>query len=149
MTLPIDSAISNAPVLRTISRVAAIWHLSDADLAGLIDMPPADLRVAMTAAQDGETVALSCVALERLGHLLGIYRALRDLFPIEAQRLAWIREPNAATPFDGTSPLALLSRDAEGLLIVRGFLNGWLAGDLPGATGVGCDLVVNVTIHEK
>jgi len=58
--------------------------------------------------------------IEQISYTLGIYKALRLLFPTEEQSLAWPSKPNRA--FDGESAIDLMlsGRIAE----VRRYLDG-------------------------
>lgn len=55
-------------------------------------------------------VVLSHDLLERISYILGIYKALRILFPTEERACEWIRKPNSAAPFNGHSALDWMLR---------------------------------------
>lgn len=60
--------------------------------------------------------------LERVSHLLGIYRAATALFKHrEANLLRWLRAANTAAPFSGSSPLQAIL-DGRNLNEIRGYL---------------------------
>jgi len=64
--------------------------------------------------------------LERLSLLLGIYKALRLLFPDDATGIRWIKSPNRERDFGGQSPLERMRRGSiEDLYAVRRYLDGW------------------------
>lgn len=58
--------------------------------------------------------------LERISYVLGIYKALRRIFPTEEQANAWPAKPNRA--FEGRSALDLMLKGD--LAIVRRYLDG-------------------------
>ena len=47
--------------------------------------------------------------LERLSYLLGIYKALQILLPDPHAADEWVRKPNTAPPFGGSSALERMS----------------------------------------
>lgn len=66
--------------------------------------------------------------LERVSHLLGIYRAATALFRHrEANLLRWLRAANTAPPFSGSSPLQVIL-DGRNLNEIRGYLECQLVG---------------------
>lgn len=66
--------------------------------------------------------------LERLSYLLGIWKALRILFPDDSRAIGWLRRPNTAPGFGGKSALArLLAGQVADLYFVRSHLDGWRA----------------------
>lgn len=74
----------------------------------------------------GELRAVSQETITRLSYLLGIWKALKTLFPDEAAADTWIHRPNAASQFGGQTPLAVMAQGPiENLARVRRFLDGW------------------------
>ena len=58
--------------------------------------------------------------LERVSHVLAIYRAIHTLLPSNERADSWIRSSNAALPFSGRAPIDL---NVEGQLVaVRAYL---------------------------
>ena len=74
---------------------------------------------------EGQHAAL----LQRLGNLLGIWKALAILFPQNEVADQWLHRPNDNFPFMGEPPLALMQFSLEGLAQVRRHLDarrgGW------------------------
>ena len=70
----------------------------------------------------GEPLADSADLLARAGHLLGIHKALRILFPHDRDlAYRWVSTPNRSF---GTSPLEVMKRHGyEGILAVRRYLD--------------------------
>ncbi|MEB0033165.1 DUF2384 domain-containing protein [Undibacterium sp. RTI2.1] len=74
-----------------------------------------------------ETAHLDHDTLERISYLLGIYKALQILFPIDIYADAWIRKPNDAPLFLGKSALDfMLSGNVSDLFLVRQYLDSEL-----------------------
>lgn len=97
------------------------WSLSSAEQAALLGLAP-DNRATIARYRRGEPLGESRDLLERAGHLLGIHKSLRILFPHDRDlAYAWIKTPNQRL---GTSPLQLMiTRGFEGLLAIRRYLD--------------------------
>lgn len=64
--------------------------------------------------------------LERISYVLGIWKALRFLFPDNAGYKRWPQIPNKAELFNGDRPIVIMSQgDKATLGRVRGWLDGW------------------------
>ena len=73
--------------------------------------------------------SLSRDTLERLSNLLGIYKSLQILLPDPAAADAWVRQPNTAPPFGGSSALArMLAGNVSDLNQVRRYLDSVRGG---------------------
>lgn len=69
-------------------------------------------------------IVLSYDLLERISYVLGIYKALRILFPTDERAREWIRRPNTASPFNGNSALQwMLQGRVTDLADVRRYLD--------------------------
>ncbi len=100
-------------------RLFSLWNLSPADQVALLGV--ARLDGWMSGMTESESVQPEF--FERLGHIFGIHKSLRLLFP-QNRELAyrWISTPNKA--FGGLSPLDFIKgRGVGGLVIVRCYLN--------------------------
>jgi transcriptional regulator with XRE-family HTH domain len=97
------------------------WQLSPADQATLLGLS-AQSRSTVARYRRGEPLADNADLLARAGHLLGIHKALRILFP-EDRDLAyrWVTAPNRR--FGERAPLELMKQGFEGLLAVRRYLD--------------------------
>ncbi len=60
--------------------------------------------------------------LERLSHVLGIFRALRTLFSVDDAANAWVKKPNTAPLFMGRSAIDLMRHGIAELKTVRVYL---------------------------
>lgn len=73
-------------------------------------------------------VKLSNDMLERISYILGIYKALRILFPTLKQSSEWVNKDNTALPFQGKSALTyMLAGRVTDLADVRRYLD-WIRG---------------------
>jgi len=98
------------------------WNLSTEDQAALLGIAPSN-RAALTRYRKGEPIGTSRDQFERVGHLLGIHKNLRLLFP-QNRELAyrWISVRNKA--FDNLSPVEVIKEwGFAGLLMVRAYLD--------------------------
>lgn len=48
--------------------------------------------------------------LERISYIMGIYKALQILYPSRELAARWIKAPNSALPFNGSSALDFMTR---------------------------------------
>jgi len=98
------------------------WALPLNDQAALLGLS-AQSRSTIARYRKGEPLADSADLLARAGHLLGIHKALRILFPHDRDlAYRWITTPNRR--FAGASPLEIMKRQGfEGILAVRRYLD--------------------------
>lgn len=67
--------------------------------------------------------------LERISYILGIYKALQILLPDDNAADSWIKRPNLASPFGGSSALdRMLSGHVADLFVVRQYLDAQRGG---------------------
>lgn len=97
------------------------WQLPPNDQAALLGLS-AQSRSTVARYRRGEPLADSADLLARAGHLLGIHKALRILFPHDLDlAYRWISAPNRRF---GTTPLEVMKRHGyEGILAVRRYLD--------------------------
>lgn len=97
------------------------WRLSAPDQALLLGLSP-DSRATLARYRKGEPLADSADLLARAGHLLGIHKALRIIFPHDLElAYRWISTPNRR--FGDRMPLEVMKQGYEGILAVRRFLD--------------------------
>ena len=97
------------------------WKLSTEDQAALLGIAAGN-RAALTRYRKGEPIGSSRDQYERVGHLPGIHKNLRLLFP-QNRDLAyrWMTTRNKA--FDNRTPVEVVKEwGFAGLLMVRGYL---------------------------
>ena len=97
------------------------WRLSPPDQALLLGLSP-DSRATLARYRKGEPLADSADLLARVGHLLGIHKALRIVFPHDLDlAYRWVSTPNRR--FGDRMPLEIMKQGYEGILAVRRFLD--------------------------
>jgi transcriptional regulator with XRE-family HTH domain len=98
------------------------WELAPPEQAVLLGLSPGS-RSTLSRYRRGEPLADSADLLARAGHLLGIHKSLRIIFPHDRDlAYRWITAPNRR--FDGAAPLAVIRRFGyEGILAVRRYLD--------------------------
>lgn len=98
------------------------WKLSTEDQAALLGIASSN-RAALSNYRSGKPIGTSRDQFERVGHLLGIHKSLRLLFP-QNRDLAyrWMTTRNLA--FDNLTPVDVVKEwGFTGLLMVRGYLD--------------------------
>lgn len=98
------------------------WGLPPADEATLLGLSPQS-RSTVARYRRGEPLADNADLLSRAGHLLGIHKALRILFPHDLDlAYRWVSTPNRR--FGDRTPLEIMKRHGyEGILAVRRYLD--------------------------
>lgn len=97
------------------------WRLPAPDQALLLGLSP-DSRATLARYRKGEPLADNADLLARVGHLLGIHKALRIIFPHDPElAYRWVSTPNRR--FGDRMPLELMKQGYEGILAVRRFLD--------------------------
>lgn len=114
------------PALRAFFGITTAWGLRAGEQRRLLGDPPESTFYKWKKQQDG---APGRDVIERISHVLGIFKALQLLFPDPTRADAWIRRPNTAAPFGGGSALErMLSGNVADLYVVRRYLDaqrGW------------------------
>ena len=97
------------------------WKLAPNDQAVLLGLSTQS-RSTIARYRRGEPLADSADLLARAGHLLGIHKALRILFPQDRDLVyQWVSTPNRRF---GATPLEIMERHGyEGILAVRRYLD--------------------------
>jgi len=98
------------------------WQLRLPDQAALLGLS-AHSRSTIARYRKGEPFADSADLIARAGHLLGIHKALRILFPHDRGLVyRWVSAPNRR--FGGAAPLDIMKKHGyEGILAVRRYLD--------------------------
>ena len=98
------------------------WKLTTEDQAVLLGLA-ANNRAALTRYRKGEPIGTSRDQYERVGHLLGIHKNLRLLFPHNRElAYRWMSARNKA--FDNLTPVEVIKEwGFAGLLMVRSYLD--------------------------
>lgn len=104
--------------LRTFARIVEQWKLSAADAMSLLGVDSRSTYYALLkrARESREVDGLSSDQLDRLSYLLGIYEAIRTLFPhSEETRNGWITRANTDALFGGRAPVEMMRSSMIGL----------------------------------
>ena len=97
------------------------WQVSPSDQALLLGLSP-DSRATVARYRKGEPLADNTDLLARAGHLLGIHKALRIMFPHDRDlAYRWVSTPNRR--FGERMPLETMKQRYEGILAVRRYLD--------------------------
>lgn len=106
-----------------LSQLFSHWKLTDDEIMAIVGLPPNDFALLCQRQNDGQ-VEMSPELMERAGHLLGIHKSLRQLFPQNRDlAYAWMNTRNRA--FEGRTPIAVVKENGKaGLLEVRAYLSG-------------------------
>jgi hypothetical protein len=107
---------------RMVMALLEHWQLSTEDQAALLGIATSN-RAALTRYRKGEAIGTSRDQYERVGHLLGIHKNLRLLFPQNRDLVyRWMSTRNKA--FDNLTPVEVIKEwGFAGLLIVRAYLD--------------------------
>ena len=107
--------------LRTFFRIAEVWRLDESEQRRVLWHPT---WTEFQRWQHAES-ARGHDTLERIGCVIGIFRALNTLFPDAAQADTWLRRPNTAPLFEGGSALdRMMCVSRSDLQTVLSYLNG-------------------------
>ena len=97
------------------------WKLPLNDQAALLGLS-AQSRSTIARYRRGEPFGDNADLLARAGHLLGIHKALRIMFPHDRDlAYRWVSAPNRR--FGSRAPLEIMKQGFEGLLAVRRYLD--------------------------
>ena len=98
------------------------WGLKTADQAALLGLSPS-ARTTLNRYRNGQPFADNQDLLDRAGHLLGIHKSLRLIFPHNKDlAYRWVTQPNKR--FGNVPPLEIIKeRRFEGLLAIRRYLD--------------------------
>jgi hypothetical protein len=104
-----------------IVRLFDHWQLCAPDQASLLGLSSAS-RATVARYRNGEPLADNTDLLARAGHLLGIHKSLRILFPHDRDlAYRWVCTPNRR--FGERKPLETMKQGYEGILAVRRYLD--------------------------
>ena len=129
VSLPSDPAelerLSGAGI-RTFFGIAALWDLDIEQQMALLGLRS---RSTYFKWKRERKARLDHDQLERISHILGIYKALQILLPDQPSADAWVKRPNSAAPFQGEPALELMIRGGiTGLFGVRRYLDAQRGG---------------------
>jgi len=119
---PVTASQDRGALAKMVMALFDHWDLSTEDQAALLGIAQGN-RATLTRYRRGEPIGTSRDQLERVGHLLGIHKNLRLLFP-QNRDLAyrWMSTRNKA--FDNLTPVDVIKDwGFAGLLMVRAYLD--------------------------
>lgn len=119
---PVSASEDRGALARMIMTLLDHWKLGTEDQAALLGIAASN-RAALARYRRGEPIGGSRDQYERVGHLLGIHKNLRLLFP-QNRDLAyrWMSTRNRA--FDNLTPVEVVKEwGFAGLLMVRAYLD--------------------------
>ena len=117
----LHSRASREKLAAMVVRLLDHWNLSAQDQAILLGLSP-DSRSTVARYRRGEPLADNADLLARAGHLLGIHKALRILFPRDRDlAYRWVMAPNRR--FGDRTPLETMRQGFEGILAIRRYLD--------------------------
>ena len=107
---------------RMVTTLFQHWQLSTVEQSALLGMSTSH-RATLARYRRGEPLADSRDLLDRVGHLLGIHKSLRILFPHDPDlAYRWMSTRNRA--FDNLTPVEVVKEwGFAGLLMVRAYLD--------------------------
>jgi uncharacterized protein (DUF2384 family) len=115
--------------LRAFFKIAKAWQLTESQQLSLLGLTVRSTLFAWKSKAAKGAIKLGPDTLERLGHILGIWKDLAILFPQDETADQWLHRPNDNYPFMGEPPLARMECSMEGLAQVRRHLDarrgGW------------------------
>lgn len=122
----LQSKAAAEAALRTFFKIAAAWGLSNEEQQRLLGCG----RSTFFDWKAGRVKSgLDAATLERLSHVFGIYASLQILLPIPERADAWIKKPNTAPLFGGSSALSrMLAGQVSDLFVVRQYLDAQRGG---------------------
>jgi hypothetical protein len=104
--------------LRAFARIVGKWNLAASDAMALlgVDSRSTYYEILKRARETKEVKGLSKDQLDRLSYLLGIYAAIRVIFPhSEESRNDWVSRANTDALFGGRAPVEIMRSGMIGL----------------------------------
>lgn len=131
----------SGPSLRTFLAIADLYDIPTRDRVVLLGEPANSTYHAWVRKARAEaSLGLSLDTLTRISGILGIYKALGILFPIEAEAMTWLKGPHRGEVFGGQAPIdVMIEGGLDGILTVRRYLDAWRDG-LRGGPGEVADV---------
>ena len=86
--------------LKVLFNIMKEWQLEEEKQRILLGNPTPDVFETW---KYGEVTSLESDVLERISYMMGIYKNLKTLFPVQKQANGWLHKPNTA--FDESSAL--------------------------------------------
>jgi len=118
----VNASEDRGALARMVMTLLDHWNLSTEDQAALLGIAASN-RAALSNYRSGKPIGTSRDQYDRVGHLLGIHKNLRLLFPHNRDlAYRWMSTRNKA--FDNLSPVEVIKEwGFAGLLMVRSYLD--------------------------
>lgn len=111
----------SAPAVRFFERITSAWSLTVAQKCTLLGGVP--LSTYHKYIKRPELARFSRDTLDRISHIVGIYKAINILLPRPEAADSWVQQPNTA--FGGEPALKIMLRGGfEDIALVRRYLDG-------------------------
>lgn len=117
-----ERARLSAPCMRTFASIASRWQLTEHQQAHLLGADIAKLRGWAATAAAQKHLVLETSTLMRLSAMLGVFAELRQFLAAVSgaqEERAWLTAPQQFEPFNGRTPLELMSGNFEDQMDVR------------------------------
>ena len=119
--MDLHDADNRRRLTQMIIRLFDHWKLTPRDQAALLGLSTQG-RTTLSRYRRGQALADNQDLLGRAGHLLGIHKSLRLIFPHNIDlAYRWVSQPNRR--FGNAAPLDIMKQGYEGLLAVRRYLD--------------------------
>lgn len=109
-------ALPSGPAVRTVLRIVRAWELNRDQAMALVGVDSTTVWTGWKKAPDDARLKLHMI--ERISHVIGIYRALHTLFD-ETFADAWVLAPNTGELFGGAPPIERMTGFVVDLAEVR------------------------------
>lgn len=95
----------SGPALRTFFSIARRWKLTDQEQMAVLNVG----RQHLDHARAGRASEADAETIQRISHVLGIFRAINILLPVPDRADGWVRAANKAPTFGGRRPVDLIA----------------------------------------
>jgi Protein of unknown function (DUF2384) len=117
-----EKEVDRVALAKMVMQLLDHWDLPTEDQLALLGLAPSN-RSALGRYRKGEPIGIGVDQYARVGHLLGIHKNLRILFPQNKEQLySWMKVKNKA--FEYRTPVDVVKEFGfTGLLMVRSYLD--------------------------
>jgi hypothetical protein len=114
--------VDRSALAKMVMQLLDHWDLPTEDQLALLGLSHTN-RSALSRYRNGEPIGVGLDQYARVGHLLGIHKSLRILFPNNKEALySWIKSKNKS--FENRTPVEMVKEFGfTGLLMVRSYLD--------------------------
>jgi len=117
-----EKDVDRSALAKMVMQLLDHWDLPTEDQLALLGLAPTN-RSALSRYRHGDPIGVGVDQYARVGHLLGIHKNLRILFPRNKEQLyGWMKAKNKA--FENRTPVEVVKEFGfTGLLMVRSYLD--------------------------